>query len=74
MEWPSITRVRSMYRGFNEGLHEKFALPVELSQKIADMSDLCTALKLSSVRHSNINMHQRIQSLLLTLTKMKFVK
>ena len=39
-------------------------LPPELFQKIADMSYLCTALKLSSVRHSIINMHDRIQSVL----------
>ena len=53
-----------IYRGFNDDPTKKMYLPPELFQKIADMSDLCTALKLSSVRHSIINMHDRIQSVL----------
>ena len=72
MEWPSVIRARYVYRGFPDDPTNKYFLPGELSQKIADMSNLCSALTLNSAtRHSSINMQERKQ-LVLKLEKPPF--
>jgi Leucine-rich repeat (LRR) protein len=67
-----VIRARYVYRGFPDDPTNKYFLPGELSQKIADMSNLCSALTLNSAtRHSSINMQERKQ-LVLKLEKPPF--